>query len=314
MKKDNRWCLICNPKNRTLYWHKDKDGKLWCYCNKCDRGYSLDQYCNMADIDKADFLNGKFFFEEARDNEINALSWPSTFIPLADPRAAKGVEYIKSRGLEPNGDMYYDLEEEGIVFPYYFENHFCGAQIRFIEPRVKEDRTPWKTTTLPGSRLGLLFYGWNQSRFMGNVKAVVVVEGAFDALSINQALNAAYGGISNNPWRVVACSGAGATEHQKQAIKELKEQGLRTIIAPDTDDAGVKMYRKFAEHGSATHYAFTRIIGKDWNDLFKEMGHKEFAKFFLSRIEEVDEYQDGLDEGDRGESSEDPSTATESQD
>lgn len=287
MIHDNRYCLICKPKNRTLYFHKNEDGTIWMFCNKCDRGYSLRQYCHIAGIELTDFLEGKFSFEEAQNNEVQSLAWPTSFVPLSDPRAAKGVEYIQSRGLNTNGDMYYDLEEEGIVFPYYFENHFCGAQIRFIEPRIKEDGTPWKITTLPGTRLGLLFYGWNQTRFMGNVKAVVVTEGAFNALSINQALNAAYGGVAHNPWRAISCSGSGATEHHKTAIKELKEQGIKTVIAPDTDDAGKKMFHKFTDADAATHFAFTRYTDKDWNDCIKQMGQQEFAKFFLSVIEKL---------------------------
>lgn len=287
MIKDNRWCLICNPKNRTIYFHKNDDGTIWLWCSKCDRGYSLQQYCKIAGIDLQEFLSGKFSFEEAQKNEVQALSWPNSFIPLSDPRSSKGVEYIKSRGLTLSGDMYYDIEDEGIVFPYYLENHFCGAQVRFIESRIKDDGTSWKITTLPGSRLGLLFYGWNQTRFIGNVKGVIVTEGAFNAISINQALDLLYGGIAHNPWRAIACSGSGGTEHQKEAIKELKEQGIKTVIAPDTDEAGRKMWQKFVTADAATHYAFTRYPDKDWNDMLLELKHEEFGKFFLSCIEKV---------------------------
>jgi len=282
--KDNRYCLICKPKNRTLYFHKNDDGTVWVWCNKCDRGYSLHQYCNMAGLEVRDFLEGKFHFEEARPNEVQALGWPSTFLPLSDPRSKKGVEYIKSRGLTLNGDMYYDAEEEGIAFPYYFEDHFCGAQVRFIEPRIKEDGTPWKITTLPGTRLGLLFYGWNQTRFMGNVKAVVVTEGAFNAIAINQALNTIYGGIAHNPWRALACSGAGATAHHREALKELKDQGLKVVLAPDTDEAGKKMIEKYITDQALTHIALCPDGKEDWNDLIKKMGPTEFAKFFLQSI------------------------------
>ena len=186
-KRDNRWCLICQPRNRTLYWHQNEEGKIWCYYNKCDRGYSLEQYCDIAGIDMTEFLTGEFHMQEAKADEVQAMAWPSTFVPLSDPRAEKGVEYIKSRGLNIDGDMYYDLNEEGIVFPYYVENHFCGAQIRFLEERINEDGDKWKITTLPGTRLGLLFYGWNQGKLLAQVKGVIVTEGAFNALSIQQA-------------------------------------------------------------------------------------------------------------------------------
>jgi hypothetical protein len=289
MKKDNRYCRICQPRNRTIYWHTDeKTGKIWAWCNKCDRGYSLEEYCRQSGLDVEEFLKGDFHVEEAVSNEVQAMAWPKTFVPLSDPRAEKGVEYIKSRGLNLEGDMYYDLEDEGIVFPYYYENYFCGAQVRFIKERVTEDGDKWKITTLPGTRIGLLFYGWNQSKLMAQVKGVIVTEGAFNAIGIQQALNVAYGGISANPWRVFACSGSGASETQREALRELKEKGYKVVIAPDTDEAGIKMYEKFAEFSSITHYAFTGDTEKDWNNCLQEKGHRDFAKFFISCIKPVD--------------------------
>ncbi len=288
-KRDNRWCLICQPRNRTLYWHLKEDGSIFCWCNKCDRAYSLTQYCEIAGIDKEQFIDGgDFVIQEAQPNEVNAMAWPAKFIPLSDPRSVKGVEYIKSRGLNIEGDMYYDLEEEGIVFPYYFENQFCGAQVRFIKERINEDGDKWKITTLPGTRLGLLFYGWNQAKLMAQIKGIIVCEGAFNAISIQQAFNKRYGGLSRCPWRVIACSGSGATEFQTETLKELREQGYKIIIAADTDEAGIKMFNKYREAGAATHYAFTNDTTKDWNVLLKELGHDEFATFVLKSITAVD--------------------------
>ena len=235
-----------------------------------------------------EFLTGDFHMQEAQEDTVQAMAWPSSFIPLSDPRAEKGVEYIKSRGLTLDGDMYYDLNEEGIVFPYYVENHFCGAQVRFIEQRVNEDGDVWKITTLPGTRLGLMFYGWNQGKLLAQIKGLIVCEGAFNALSIQQALNQAYGGVSRNPWRCIACSGSGATESQREALKELKDRGIKIVIAPDTDEAGMKMYQKFVESDTATHSAFTGDTEKDWNSVLQELGHKEFAKFVIKSITPID--------------------------
>lgn len=298
-KRDNRWCLICQPKNRTLYWHATDPEKMaanpkldpfWCYCNKCDRAYSLTQYCDIAGVDKEIFINGgDFHFEEAKADEVNAMAWPSSFVPLSDPRAEKGVEYVKSRGLTLDGDMYYDLNEEGIVFPYYVENQFCGAQVRFIEPRVNEDGETWKITTLPGTRLGLLFYGWNQTKLMAQVKGIIVTEGAFNALSIQQALNQAYGGVSRSAWRVLACSGSGLSTLQAETLKELKERGLKVVGAPDTDEAGFKMLSKMKENGCISHYAMTGDSTQDWNDVLKQKGHEEFAKWFIKQVQKIDD-------------------------
>lgn len=296
-KRDNRWCLICQPRNRTLYWHqipedkrKSPDDLFWCYCNKCDRGYSLQQYCDIAGINKEEFLmGGDFYIQEAEDNEVSAMAWPHNFIPLSDPRAEKGVEYIKSRGLTTDGDMYYDMEDEGIVFPYYVQNHFCGAQVRFLKERVNEDGDKWKITTLPGTRLGLLFYGWNQGKLLAQVKGIIVTEGAFNALSIQQALNQAYGGVSRSPWRVFACSGSGLSTFQAEALKELREQGYKVIAAPDTDEAGFKMLKKMVEADCISHYVMSDNPSKDWNDLLKDSGHDHLAKYIIKSIRPKDE-------------------------
>jgi hypothetical protein len=284
-------CLICKDgkKNNCLHHHKDPEtGERWIWCQgKCQRGYSLRYYCFEAGISLANYLRGDFDVKEAPPNEVAVMGWPTRFIPLSDTRAEVGVEYIRSRGLTPEGDMYYDIERNGIVFPYYFDNHFCGAQTRFVEPKVHPDGEIQKMDTLPGTRLGLLFYGWNQSRFVGNVKAVVVCEGAFNAISINQALNLAYGGISNNPWRAIACSGAGATKHHQEALKELKDQGIKIVIAPDTDEAGMKMLKKFKDGGAATHYALTNDT-RDWNDMRRDLQQDEFVKLFLHSVKKID--------------------------
>ena len=285
-----RHCLICKGgrKNACLHWHIDQDTQdIWVYCvGKCQRGYSIRSYCYHAGIELAEFLKGDFEFKEAKPDEVNVMSWPARFIPMSDPRAKNGVDYLKTRGLSPQGDMYYDIERNGIVFPYYFDNHFCGAQTRFIEPRINPDGEVQKMDTMPGTRLGNLIYGWNQSKFMGNIKGVLITEGALNAIAINQAFNVAYGGVHNNPWRAVACSGAGATAHHRQIFKDLKDQGLKVVVAPDSDEAGAKMLKKFKESESCTHFALTNTT-EDWNDCLKAMGHKDFAKFVLSCIRSI---------------------------
>lgn len=289
MKRDNRYCLVCLPRNRTIYFHQNEDGKVWLFCNKCDRGYSLEQYCEIADIDLTEFLTGDFHMQEAKPDEVQAMAWPSTFIPLSDPRAARGVEYVKSRGLKPDGDMYYDMKEDGVVFPYYVDNHFCGAQVRFVDVRIDEDGKEWKITTLPGTRLGLLFGMWNQAKLFPNIKAVVVCEGYFNALALQQAFNTKYGGISNNPWKCIALSGSSVSEHQAESLKDLKDQGYKVIAAPDTDGAGLKMLAKMKEKDCITHYSLTNDTEKDWNNLLQDIGHDELAKFFMKSIRSINE-------------------------
>lgn len=285
MKKDNRWCLICNRSNRTVYWHIDESvipHKMWCYCNSCNRGYSLEEYCRQAGVDKEDIINSEFMIEEAKPDEVNVLPWPTHFIPISDPRALKGLEYIKSRGLLIEGDMYYDLDDEGIVFPYYHGNHLCGAQIRFIKERVRENGDKWKITTMRGSRLRLLMYGWNCENIMAQTKGFIVTEGAFDCIALQQSLNLAYGGVSRNPWKCVAISGSGLSAFQAETLKDLKERGYKVIGAPDTDEAGLKLLSKMKEADCITHVMLTGDTEKDWNKMLQDLGHKGLAKWFVT--------------------------------
>lgn len=284
-------CFICKGgrKNDCLYWHLDeKTGLPWAWCTgKCQRGYSLEQYCDIADIDLKEFIKGGIEIAPQVDNEIRAMAWPSSFVPLSDPRAQSGVAYLSKRGLNLDGDMYYDLDMEGIVFPYYYENYFCGAQIRFIEDKINADGDPWKITTLPGTRLGLLFGMWNQSKLMPHVKAVVICEGYFNALSLQQALNIRYGSVSRNPWKFICASGSGVSEHQAETLRNLKDKDYKIVGAFDSDEAGLKGLKKMIDGGCLTHYSITKDNEKDWNDVLKETNHAALAQIFLNNMRSI---------------------------
>ena len=286
---DTKKCLICNKgkRNDVLHWHIDEDSKnIWCWCCKCDKARTVWQYCEEAKIKLSDFLKGDFDFIETNKNEVNRMDWPINFISLNDPRAKDGTEYIKSRGLSLIGDMYYDLKYKGIVFPYYFDNIFCGAQVRLLEPIINEDGDEQKITTVPGTRLSLLIYGYNQLNIMPHIKGFIITEGAFNALSIQQSLDKIYGGAYKSPLKTVACSGSGASEHQIQLFKDLKDKGYKIICSPDKDEAGLKMFKKYINNNAISHYCLTDTE-KDWNDELIDLGNKEFANYFLKRIKKI---------------------------
>jgi len=282
-------CLICAPHNDTLYAHVNiENNDIWLFCCKCDRGYTVYDYCYRAGISMAEFLKQDFDFQESRPNEITPMEFPRWFVPLSDPRAEKGIQYLKSRGLEiENLDVYYDIDNEGIVLPLYYENVFAGAQVRFIVPRKLSDGDEWKMTTIPGTRIGLLFSNWAQSTLLPHIKAVIVTEGFFNAVAIQQALNKQYGGLLNNPFKVIGCNGSGGTAHHIETIKELKDSGLKIILAPDSDLAGMKMLKKFNDLDAITHYVITGDSDKDWNELLKDLGHEGLARYVLSSIKKV---------------------------
>ena len=291
MSINTKKCLICRRPNDTLYWHKDQDtGGLWVYCKGvCSRGYSLYAYCAAAGISVSDFLKNKIDFKEATPNEVTRMEWPRSFIPLSDPKAQVAIDYLHSqRGLRPGDGMYYDVDRNGIAFPYFFGDVFVGAQIRFIKPWEDKDGHLRKIDTLPGTRLGLLYYNWGQQEFMANIKGVVVVEGAFDVQALQQAFHMAYGGMIACPWRVVACSGSGATKHQLEQMKDVVKRGYKVIVAPDSDKAGLTMGQKFKDAGACTHIAFTGQTGKDWNDIYMQNNDpKQYIKWFMGKVTNV---------------------------
>ena len=288
MSFNTKRCLVCCANHNTLHWHSDADsGDIWVWCNKCSRGYSIYQYCALAGLTLAEFLKNDFEFEEARSNEVQKMAWPKSFIPLYDPKAQKGVDYLKSRGVDPDEGMYYDTQREGIVFPLYFDDAFVGAQVRLITPWVDESGDTRKIDTIPGSRLGLLFYNFNQVPFRTNVKAVIVCEGAINSISLQQALNDMYGGILNNPFKAIACSGSGISQHQLEVLKDLKDQGFRIIAALDSDEAGQKGLKKLVAAEALTHYALTEDDETDWNNILQQNDKKHLAKYFLSKVKYV---------------------------
>lgn len=284
-----RHCLICQRPNVCLYWHKDTEtGDIWCYCQgKCHRGYSLRHYCHLAGISLSDFLQGDFDFKESAPNEVQVMNWPTHFVPLSDPRAEKGITYVKSRGLSLDGDMYYDTEREGIVFPYYFDSHFCGAQIRFIKPKLLQDGETQKIDTLPGTRLSMLFGMWNQSSFVTDIKAIGVCEGYFNALALQQAFNLKFGGVAKNPFKFICTSGCNVSKHHQEALGELLHGGMKIIGAFDADAPGIEGIGKMAKSGCISHFSTTKDDELDWNDMLKAYGHDALADMFVRNTEEV---------------------------
>lgn len=282
-------CLICKRPNDTLHYHESSDGGLpWIWCNgPCARAYSMYEYSALAGLTLGEFLKNKFDIREAPPDTVQKMLWPSNFIPLFDQRAKPGLDYLKSRGIDPDDGMYYDTQREGIVFPYFYEQTFVGAQVRFIKPFEDYDGRVRKIDTVPGTRLSYLFYGWSQLSMLPHIKGIIITEGAFNSLAIGQALNHVYGGVLKNPWKCIALSGSGASKHQTDTIRELKESGLKVVMAADSDPAGEKCFEKFLKVEAITHYAFTEDSTLDWNDVSKQMPKEEFARWFLGKVKHV---------------------------
>jgi hypothetical protein len=281
-------CRICKRSNDTLHWHQDEETKdIWVYCiGKCQRAYSLYEYTAKSNLTLKEFLDNPPSFKESTPYEVQKMSWPKDFLSLFDKRAAPAIEYLKSRNIEIEElDLFYDIKRNGIVFPYRFQGVFVGAQIRFITPIVELNGNIRKIDTIPGTRTGYLFYGWDQTPFASYTKGIILTEGAFNSLVISQALNSSSSIL--NKWKCIASSGAGISQHKIDVLKQIKESGLKVILASDSDDAGMKMWEKAIKSNCITHYAFTENSNKDWNDIRNEMNKEDFGLFFLNKVRKV---------------------------
>lgn len=280
-------CAICKKPRKTVYWHQNENNDIWCWCCSCDRAYSLYEYCKVGNISIKELMQSDFTFESGNPEEVQKIEWPAPIRSISNPIAKPAHDFLKERGLTLEGNLYYDIEYNGILFPLYFSGYFCGGQIRLIEPwKIKDNEKEVKMITIPGTKSSLLFYNWDQSFFHLPYRGIIITEGALDCLSIEQALNSKYG-VSKNPWKVIATNGAGASDHHIKTIKELKDKGLTVVLASDSDEAGLKMLVKFKQANAITHLASTCEFKIDWNDKLRELGHDEFAKYFIKQIAKV---------------------------
>jgi hypothetical protein len=287
MIKNVNHCSVCKTERNVVYWNKpDSEKELpWCYCCACGRAYNIMEYCHLSEITLTELLNEKITFSTPPKNEVQRIAWPAGFIRINDSRAKKGLDYIISRGLSVEGDMFYDMDSNGVVFPLYFKGYFCGAQVRLLNPYTSPSGKETKMISLPGTRTSILIYGWDQGAILGHIKAIVIAEGAFNALSIQQSLNDLYGDILKNPFKCIALSGSAGSHHHLEIMKELKDRGYKIIMTSDLDPAGIKMLQTFTVADCLTHYAIMdRPNVGDWNDMLVKVGKKEFAKYFLGRI------------------------------
>lgn len=286
---DNKKCLICQRSNNTLYWHQNPEtSEIWCYCKgKCQRAYSLRQYCALAGLTLSEFLKGEFSFEDSKPKELVAMTWPKWFENMSSEIAQPGRDYLQSRGLNLDGEWYYDAKLNGIALPYFMDGVFYGAQIRLIEPIIKDDGDVQKITTMPGTRLGLLWGNWDGQPFNNDVKAVVVCEGYFNAIALQQSFNIKYGGVTKCPWRFISTSGSGISQHHLKTLKSLKEEGLKIVSALDSDEAGLAGLAKLNTNEAITHYALTEDSELDWNEELRNRGHDKLPNYFLERIAKV---------------------------
>jgi len=167
---------------------------------------------------------------------------------LLETSDAEFIEYLRNRGIDWEDYPYMispDVEGRNakrIVVPYTYEGDVVGWSARYLD-----DRTPkYINEQQPGYVFGLDLQQehWTQ---------LVVVEGLFDALSIN----------------AVAVLHNTISDKQAQIIKQQHKQ---ITVVPDQDEAGLKLIDRAVELGWAVSIPDWPEHIKDVNDAVKHYG------------------------------------------
>jgi len=164
---------------------------------------------------------------------------PATTQPLSD--TAK--EYLQNRCIPLDYPfLYKTMPRPGVVIPFTYENQVVGHTTRFLD-----NRTPRYIQDIqPG-------YVFGTDLQHSNWTTVIIVEGVFDALSING----------------LAVLHAEINDAQVRLIRSL---GRDVIVVPDQDEAGMRLVDRAVELGWAVSMPNWPAGVKDVNDAVIRLG------------------------------------------
>jgi DNA primase len=171
--------------------------------------------------------------------EFEDRDLPTNTCPL-DPQAE---EYLCNRCIPLDYPfLYKTMPRPGIVIPFTHNNQVVGHTTRFLD-----DRTPKYIQDIqPG-----YVFGTDLQR--DNWQSTIVVEGVFDALSING----------------LAVLHAEINDAQARLIRSL---GREVIVVPDQDEAGMRLVDRAVEVGWAVSMPNWPNGIKDVNDAVIRLG------------------------------------------
>jgi hypothetical protein len=171
-------------------------------------------------------------------NQLQNIVFEDCDLPAdTQPLNATGEAYLRSRRLPLDYPfMYKTMPRPGVVIPFTHDNQVVGHTTRFLD-----DRTPRYIQDIqPGYVFGTDLQG-------ANWQYAIVVEGVFDALSING----------------LAVLHAEINEAQARLIRSL---GRDVVVVPDQDEAGMKLVDRAVELGWAVSMPDWPEGVKDVND------------------------------------------------
>ena len=171
-------------------------------------------------------------------DRIQGIEFEERDLPAeTHPLTESAEEYLRNRCIPLDYPfMYKTMPRRGIVIPFTYDNQIVGHTTRFLD-----DRTPRYIQDIqPG-----YVFGTDLQKI--NWQYAIVVEGVFDALSING----------------LAVLHAEINDAQVKLIRSL---GKEIIVVPDQDEAGMKLVDRAVELGWAVSMPEWPAEVKDVND------------------------------------------------
>ena len=189
-------------------------------------------------------IEGLLSERKAVSDQLQGIEFEDRDLPAdTQPLTELAVEYLHNRSILLDYPfLYKTMPRPGVVIPFTYDNQVVGHTTRFLD-----DRTPRYIQDIqPG-----YVFGTDLQR--DTWQSVLVMEGVFDALSVNG----------------LAVLHAEINDAQVRLIRSL---GREVIVIPDQDEAGMRLVDRAVELGWAVSMPEWPAGVKDVNDAVIRMG------------------------------------------
>jgi Toprim-like len=189
-------------------------------------------------------IEGLLSERKAVSDQLQGIEFEDRDLPAdTQPLTELAAEYLHNRSIPLDYPfLYKTMPRPGVVIPFTYDNQVVGHTTRFLD-----DRTPRYIQDIqPG-----YVFGTDLQR--DTWQSVLVMEGVFDALSING----------------LAVLHAEINDAQVRLIRSL---GREVIVVPDQDEAGMRLVDRAVELGWAVSMPEWPAGVKDVNDAVIRMG------------------------------------------
>jgi len=189
-------------------------------------------------------IEGLLSERQAVSDRIQGIEFEDRDLPAdTQPLNDLAQEYLQKRSIPSDYPfLYKTMPRPGVVIPFTYDNQVVGHTTRFLD-----DRTPRYIQEIQHG------YVFGTDLQKSTWQYALVVEGVFDALSING----------------LAVLHAEINDAQVKLIRSL---GREVIVVPDQDEAGMKLVDRAVELGWAVSIPNWPAGVKDVNDAVIRMG------------------------------------------